>query len=242
MRVALISDIHGNLHALQAVLEVIDGEDMDGIWCLGDTVGYGAFPNECVEIVRERADICLAGNHDLVAVGDLGISEFSELAASAARWTRGVLSEDSRAFLADLSPYRIGRRYALYHASPRDSVWEYVLSAGVASACFEAMPTPVAFVGHSHAPLHFTDRNGEIAGQVARDGQRIRLDQGRAIVNPGSVGQPRDGDVRASWCVLDTEAQEVVHRRIEYPVADASLAILEAGLPPELGERLYVGR
>ena len=152
-RVAVISDVHANWHALEAVLEEIEREQPDELWCLGDLVGYGPRPNPCCAAVERRAAICLAGNHDLGVLGEIDLEEFAGDAVAAARWTRGVLAEGSRSFLQSLRSSGERDSVELYHASPRDPIWEYVLSADVARAAFELTEWPLLLVGHSHVPL-----------------------------------------------------------------------------------------
>ena len=243
MRIALLSDVHGNLPAFKAVLEDIAGAEVEETWCLGDLVGYGAQPDECVELAGESCDVCLAGNHDLVVTGDIDIADFSASAAAAARWTQENISEESLTFLRSLKPVDAGREPALYHASPRDPVWEYVLSTWQALECMDAMEGRVGAVGHSHVALYFhRDGASDVAGATAPGGTELDLSRGDWLVNPGGVGQPRDGDPRAAWLSMDTESWTATWHRIEYPVDEAARAIEEAGLPSVLGERLYSGQ
>src|SRR5437763_9069964 len=153
LRIALISDVHANLPAFRAVLGDVAETGVDETWCLGDLVGYGAQPDECVALAKEACDVCLIGNHDLVVIDKLKVDDFSANAATAALWTRDHINEDTRAFLNDLSPKDESHELKLYHASPRDPVWEYVLSVGLADACIEAMPGRLGAVGHSHVAL-----------------------------------------------------------------------------------------
>ena len=246
MKVAVISDIHANLPALEAVLAEIDRDPPDEIWCLGDVVGYGAQPNECARIIAERATVCLAGNHDLAALDALDISSFSPAAAEAARWTRGQLEDEPRKFLSGLEATDESHDVAIYHGSPRDPVWEYVLWPEQAGECISRQATRVAMVGHSHVALCFrASDDGDIdatqGAQVAA-GTTLDVSDGRWLLNPGSVGQPRDGDPRASWLVLDTEAWTASYKRVDYPVDEAAEAIINAGLPEHLGRRLIVGQ
>ena len=246
MRVAVISDIHANLPALEAVLGAIDGEGFEEIWCLGDVLGYGAEPDECAELVRERCAICLVGNHDLAVFGALDVAAFSEAAAEAVAWTREYVSESSMAPLRELEPAGEREGVGLFHASPRDPVWEYVLSAEQADACLDAQPTRIALIGHSHASLYFTraDDGGEgeeVRGSRASDDTLLDLSTGRWLINPGSVGQPRDGDPRAAWLELDTGEQLARFHRTTYDVDRAAASIVAAGLPRRLAERLQVG-
>jgi predicted phosphodiesterase len=242
MRVAVISDIHANLHALHSVLEAIDAEAPDAVWCLGDLVGYGARPNECCAIVRERADVCLVGNHDLVALGGISIADFNPEAAAAARWTQEALDDDSRAFLESLSPSAGLEHAQLFHASARDPVWEYVLTDEAALATFELTTAPVVLVGHSHVALTISHDRGLAAGGLAPAGTEHPIEDTRRLLNPGSVGQPRDGDPRAAWLLLDFDARFASFRRVAYPVQKTQSELLDAGLPPALAARLAVGQ
>jgi predicted phosphodiesterase len=241
MRVAVVSDIHSNLHALEAVLEALEREPYDAVWCLGDIVGYGPKPDECCDIVAERAAICLAGNHDLGVRGDVDIEDFSPDAAAAALWTRGVLGERARAFLEALVPLAEAEGVQMFHGSPRDPVWEYVLTDHAAAAALELTTAGIVLVGHSHVPLAVTNEGGELAGGHAPAGTEVDLGDRRWLLNPGSVGQPRDGDARAAWLVLDLDARSATFRRTEYPIAETQTEIREAGLPELLAERLSSG-
>jgi predicted phosphodiesterase len=243
MRIALLSDVHGNRPAFEAVLADVDAEEPDEIWCLGDLVGYGAQPNECVALARERCDLCLAGNHDLVVTGEIDIGDFSSSAAAAARWTRENIEDDALAFLRSLNPAENGRAIGLYHASPRDPVWEYVLSTWQADECMDLMEARIGAVGHSHVALWFRrDGEGRVEGAQAAGGLEHDLSDGQWLINPGGVGQPRDGDARAAWLLLDTGEWSAQWRRVEYPIEEAAKAIEEAGLPQVLAQRLYTGQ
>ena len=240
-RVAVISDVHGNWHALEAVLEDLEREQPDELWCLGDLVGYGPRPNPCCAAVEQRAAICLAGNHDLGVLGELDLEEFSGDAVVAARWTRSVLAEGSRSFLQSLQPRSARDGVELFHASPRDPVWEYVLSADVARTALELTESPLVLVGHSHVPLAITLEDEVLDGGLAVDGTTTPLGPGRRLLNPGSVGQPRDGDPRAAWLLLDFEAGTASFRRVEYDVASTQEEIRERELPDALAQRLAHG-
>jgi diadenosine tetraphosphatase ApaH/serine/threonine PP2A family protein phosphatase len=242
-RVALISDVHGNLPAFQAVLADIEREGVDARWCLGDLVGYGAQPDECVALARESCDVCLIGNHDLVVIDKIEITEFSHNAAVAAIWTREHIAQESVDYLNGLASSGQGGELGLYHASPRDPVWEYVLSAPQAGACMDAMEPRVSAVGHSHVALWFSRTDGGgVSGDQARGGTELDLSEGDWIVNPGGVGQPRDGDPRAAWLLLDLATWTASWRRVEYEIDAAARAIEQAGLPDVLSKRLYLGQ
>jgi diadenosine tetraphosphatase ApaH/serine/threonine PP2A family protein phosphatase len=243
MRIALLSDVHGNLPAFEAVLADVEEQAVEAVWCLGDLVGYGAQPDDCVELARNRCDLSLAGNHDLVVTGDIPISDFSSGAAAAARWTQDTIRAETMAFLKALEPADPRREPALYHASPRDPVWEYVLSTWQADECMDLMDGRVGAIGHSHVALWFQrDGEGKVTGATAEAGLELDLTHGRWLLNPGGVGQPRDGDPRAAWLLLDTSTWMANWRRVEYPIDAAARAIEEAGLPRMLAERLYSGQ
>ena len=245
MRAAVISDIHANLPALEATLAAVEETGVEEVWCLGDVIGYGAEPDECAELVRERCTLCLVGNHDLAVLGALDIAAFSEAAAAAVAWTRTNVSERTLAMLRELQPAGEREDIALFHASPRDPIWEYVLSAEQADACFDVQPARIALIGHSHVSLFFVrptaGENGEIRGAQASDDTLLDLEAGCWLINPGSVGQPRDGDPRAAWLELDTEAGTARFHRQRYDVERAAGAISSAGLPRRLADRLHVG-
>ena len=257
MRLAVLSDIHANLPALEAVLADVDGAGLDQLWCLGDVVGYGAHPDECTSLVAEHCALCLVGNHDLAVLGELDDSSFSPAAAAAVRWTRETAKPETIEFLRGLEPADEGREVALYHASPRDPVWEYVLWPDQAAECIAVQAARVSLVGHSHVALFFVmaedgrarlsrgeaiDLDDAAKGAPAGAGTRLDLTEGRWLINPGSVGQPRDGDPRAAWLELDTDAWEVAYHRIEYEIDRAADAIAASDLPEHLAKRLYVGQ
>jgi predicted phosphodiesterase len=243
LRVAVISDIHANLAALNAVLAAVDEEAPDELWCLGDLVGYGPRPNECCALVRERADVCLVGNHDLAVLGTVDIADFSPDAAAAARWTEERLDAGERRFLASLEPEGERAGVSLYHGSARDPVWEYVLSAESAAATIVDGGTDVALVGHSHVALAVSLTDGTLSGGVAPGGGAEHdLADARWLLNPGSVGQPRDGDPRAAFLVLDLDRRFGAFRRVPYPVEKTQRELRDAGLPETLAARLAQGK
>ena len=241
MRVAVISDIHGNSHALDAVLQAIDGEDVEEIWCLGDLVGYGPRPNECCRTIEERADLCLAGNHDLGVLGRLDLEDFAPEAARSARWTQGVLEPQARAYLESLAPSAAREGVELFHGSPGDPVWEYVLSGEAALDALQATSARLVLVGHSHVPLAIALGEDRLSGGLAPEGSEADLGAGRWLLNPGAVGQPRDGDPRAAYLVLDLDEGRARFRRVPYPVDRTQAEIRELGLPEGLAERLASG-
>ena len=241
MRVAVVSDVHGNLHALRAVLDAIAEEHADEIWCLGDLVGYGPRPNECCAEVERAASICLVGNHDLGVLGRLPLEDFADDAAAAARWSQSVLDDEARTYLERLSSSHATSETELFHGSPRDPVWEYVLGEEAAVAAFHLTSAPVLLVGHSHVALAFVLDGETLDGAVTPDGAELDLSSGRWLLNPGSVGQPRDGDPRAAYLVLDLDAKRALYRRVPYPIEQTQEEIRERGLPEPLAARLAHG-
>jgi diadenosine tetraphosphatase ApaH/serine/threonine PP2A family protein phosphatase len=245
VQVAILTDIHSNLPALEAVLAAIDEAGIETRWCLGDVVGYGASPDECTRVVRERCDLSLVGNHDLAVTGEISTDVFSASAAAAVEWTRANSDEQTISYLKSLKPENTEHDVALYHASPRDPVWEYVLAVDQARECIAEQAERVSLIGHSHVALWFSDGEGAPGadgGAQAEDGKELDLSENRWLLNPGSVGQPRDGDSRAAWLELDTESWKAIYHRTEYDIDRAASAIREAGLPELLADRLYVGQ
>jgi predicted phosphodiesterase len=242
MRVAVVSDIHSNLHALDAVLAAIEAEAPDELWCLGDLVGYGPRPNECCAAIAERADLCLAGNHDLAVRGTIDLAEFGGDAAVAAGWTREVLEPDAQTLLERLAPEGTAHGIALYHGSARDPIWEYVLDDESARATLDLAGTPLVLVGHSHVALLVVGSGDELDGGVAAAGTELELGRVRALLNPGSVGQPRDGDPRAAYLLLDLDARRASFRRVDYDVERTQREMRDVGLPEMLAARLALGQ
>lgn len=241
MRVAVLSDIHSNLHALDAVLGSLG--TVDAVWHLGDVVGYGPDPEAVIELLRRIGAIGVKGNHDDAAAGGRSLLHFNSAARDAIEWTRARLGERDLAFLAEL-PERLepeGSVFTLVHGSPRQPIWEYVDSPEVARQNLNAFETPYCLVGHTHVPIVFRRQDGEIETLGMESGDRLHLDGRRALVNPGSVGQPRDGDSRASYLLLDTETTEVTWTRVNYDIEATQAAMHEAGLPPTLARRLSFG-
>jgi diadenosine tetraphosphatase ApaH/serine/threonine PP2A family protein phosphatase len=242
MRVAVVSDIHSNLVALEAVLAAIDEDAPDELWCLGDLVGYGPKPNECTLLMQERAHVCLCGNHDLAVRGTLDLWEFSGDAGTAARWTRTVLRDEALAFLNSLEPAGKADGVALFHGSARDPVWEYVLSGEAALTTLVLTEEPLVLVGHSHVALQIQLRGDELDGGLAAAGTELELAGSRSLLNPGSVGQPRDGDPRAAYVLLDLDTRTASFRRVDYDIERTQAEMAEAGLPEALALRLAVGQ
>ena len=241
MRVAVISDIHANLHALEVVLDDLAREQPDAVWCLGDLVGYGPRPNECCRVVRDRTDVSLVGNHDLVVLGAVDVAEFNPEAGRAVSWTQEVLDDEARRYLTDLEPSASAEGVEMFHGSPRNAIWEYVLDAEAIQASFAHTSAPVVLIGHSHIPILAHLEDGQVHAAHAPEGTDGKLDDGRLLLNPGSVGQPRDGDPRAAWLLLDLDAGTASFRRVEYAVEKTQKEIRDAGLPEALAERLSFG-
>ena len=218
----------------------IDASGADEIWCLGDLVGYGPQPNECCRAVAARTKLCLAGNHDLVVLGSLPIHDFAGDAASAARWTQTVLDDGAREFLAGLTSSTRRDGVDMFHGSARDPVWEYVLSDEAAWWTLQATDQPLVLVGHSHVPLAIALDGDALDGGVAPDGTVVDLATGRTLLNPGSVGQPRDGDPRAAYLLVELGERATFHR-VEYAVEETQAEIRERGLPEPLAARLEAG-
>lgn len=242
MRYLVISDIHANRPALEAVLK--DAPSWDAVWCLGDIVGYGPDPNDCVTRVQELEGLVIAGNHDWAALGILGLESFNTDARHAHLWTQRELSEFSREYLREL-PTRLEQgEFTLVHGSPREPIWEYVLDLAVARASFDHFSTLFCIVGHTHLPLVFAlnEEAHRCYTIVPEPGVPIPLGKYRMILNPGSVGQPRDGDPRASYAILDTDAMTWEIRRVAYPVEITQERMRARGLPERLIKRLAVGR
>ena len=237
---AVVSDIHGNLEALETVLADLDRRRVARVACLGDFVGYGAAPNECIERLRPRVEVAVAGNHDLAACGRIKLGYFHEDAATAARWTDTRLTPENRAYLEGL-PYAVEwLGMWVVHSSPANpKAWSYVLSPVDAEDEMRAYATDVCLIGHSHYPGAFTRSDGAIDYSRAPE---VRIEPGKKyLVNVPSVGQPRDGDPRAGYLLVDDAACVLTHVRLEYDVMKAVERIHAAGLPPFLGERLRWG-
>jgi diadenosine tetraphosphatase ApaH/serine/threonine PP2A family protein phosphatase len=245
MRVAILTDIHSNLPALEAVLAAIDEAGIERRWCLGDVVGYGAQPDECAKLVSERCEVSLVGNHDLAVTGEISTEVFSASAAAAVEWTRSNCEDSTIDYLKSLKPQDTEHEVGLYHASPRDPVWEYVLAVDQARECIAEQSARISLIGHSHVALWFSEGEGlpgADGGGQAEGGRELDLGSDRWLLNPGSVGQPRDGDPRAAWLELDTEAWKATYHRVQYDIDSAAEPIREASLPAHLADRLYVGQ
>jgi predicted phosphodiesterase len=240
MRIAVLSDVHGNLPALEAVLKAL--KPYDAVWQLGDIVGYGPQPNEVVERLAAEKAVGVRGNHDSAAIGQLDTDAFNDDARIAVEWTAERIASDTKRWLAELPLRMIDEPFTLVHGSPRDPTWEYVFSATIARANLAAFETRHCLVGHTHVPIVFRERKtGGVEAAIAKPNSRMKLDGPRTIVNPGSVGQPRDGDPRAGAMLLDTDKNVVEWRRVEYPVEQTQKLMEDLGLPPRLVARLQFG-
>lgn len=241
MRIAVISDIHSNLRALEAVLASISS--VDALWQLGDVVGYGPDPDAVVARLKEAGAIGIRGNHDAAAAGDVSTDEFNIDGRLAMEWTRARMSPETSAYVAALPERRVpeGSDFTLAHGSPSDPIWEYLDSPQAAQANLAAFETPYCLVGHTHVPLVFRESQGRMKAVFVDRGGRLALDGRRMILNPGSVGQPRDGDPRSSYMLIDTDAGQVTWHRVDYDIEATQAAMLEVGLPPRLARRLSHG-
>jgi len=239
MRVAVLSDIHANVTALDAVLASVPS--VDEVWHLGDVVGYGPEPDAVVARLRGAGAIGVRGNHDAAAVGGIEIQAFNVDARTAMEWTRSVIGEDARSWLRAL-PERLERAdFTLVHGSPRDPTWEYVTSTPVARAGMSTMSTRFGLHGHTHVPIAYVEQDGRLETMSPGNGSTLTFDDRRVLLNPGSVGQPRDGIPASSWLLLDTDACSATWRRTAYDVAAVQAAMVAAGLPDRLVTRLAHG-
>jgi diadenosine tetraphosphatase ApaH/serine/threonine PP2A family protein phosphatase len=243
MRYAVIADIHANLTALMAVLtDIYKKEDIGEVWCLGDIVGYGPDPSQCIELLRRTNHICVAGNHDLAAIGEIDTADFNPDAAAAIQWTTRQLSTQDRVYIKSL-PLVIEREdFTLVHGSPRQPVWEYVMSISTAKENFAHFKSSFCLVCHTHVPAIFKLGKNDACSfsQFPAKGELV-LGEERMIINPGSVGQPRDGDPRASYAIYDNKTRTVSLYRVPYDIAATQARMVEQGLPMRLVARLSLG-
>jgi diadenosine tetraphosphatase ApaH/serine/threonine PP2A family protein phosphatase len=241
MRILVISDIHANITALEGVLKAAG--EIDAVWCLGDIVGYGPDPNECVARVRNLPNLqCIIGNHDAAALMQIDADTFNPEARNAIIWTRRQLSQASLEFLENLPERLEIGEVTLTHGSPRHPVWEYLLDTHAATINFDYFDTPLCFVGHTHLPvLYSLDGDNYLAYlSVPEPQQKFKL-PARAIINPGSVGQPRDRDPRASFAIFDDESRTWEYQRIAYDINVVQARMRRAGLPDRHVQRLAAG-
>ncbi|MCL6498660.1 MAG: metallophosphatase family protein [Firmicutes bacterium] len=243
MRYAILSDVHANLEALEAVLEDARQQGVERLVCLGDFVGYGPDPNACVERLRGLLVAALVGNHDLAALGRLDARRFNLFARAAVEWTREQLSPSVRAYLEGLEPRQTFEGMLLVHASPQDPVEEYILDWETADDNFRAAEFSVCLFGHTHVPVRFAHDGVRTYVFPLAPNVAVKLERHlRHLINVGSVGQPRDGDPRAAYVVLDTGAGTMELRRVMYPVEAVQAKMQARGLPRPLWERLSEGR
>jgi diadenosine tetraphosphatase ApaH/serine/threonine PP2A family protein phosphatase len=242
MRYAIIADIHANLAAFTAVLEDIGQRGgVEEVWCLGDIVGYGPDPHQCIELLRQYNHVCIAGNHDWAAIGKIDTSDFNPDAAAACHWTAQQLSQADKQYLENL-PLVIEREdFTLAHGSPREPIWEYIMSTSIARQNFTFFKSKYCLIGHSHVPLVFKDEDGSCSFNRLSPNVGLALGKSRLIINPGGVGQPRDGDPRASYAIYDSETKLIKLYRIPYDIAATQTKMMEQGLPIRLALRLNYG-
>lgn len=242
MRILIISDIHANLTAFQAVLDDARGE-WEYVWCLGDVVGYGPDPNECVEVLRGLPHLCLAGNHDWAALGRLDIRTFNPDARKAVNWTRETLTPENTAYLDDLPTTFVIGDYTLAHGSPREPVWEYILEPLVAALNFPHFETPYCLVGHTHQPVTYEllSEQGDVEAIMPTYRHQRHLNGRRQIINPGSIGQPRDQNPNAAYALLDMDTNTWEYRRVAYDIPAVQRRMRANDMPERLIARLEHG-
>jgi diadenosine tetraphosphatase ApaH/serine/threonine PP2A family protein phosphatase len=241
MRVLVFSDVHANLSALQAVL--LEAEPFDAAWCLGDLVGYGPDPNEVITLVRSLPNLtCLQGNHDAAALNQIPLETFNREARLSIQWLRNNMLPENLVFLQSLDTLVVAGSVTLAHGSPRNPIWEYLLDSGSAEGNMDFIDTPWCFVGHTHLPLGYfrAQPNGRVERRMLQPGVSLQL-SGQVVLNPGSVGQPRDHDPRAAYAIFDTETCVWESHRAVYDVASVQQRIFAAGLPFRHALRLSEG-
>jgi predicted phosphodiesterase len=245
VRIGIVSDIHSNLAAFETVLEALQKAGAtERLWCIGDMVGYGPHPNECLDLLRSHDHICVPGNHDYGVIGKTERANFNADALFVLRWTDSVLTPDNRGYLEGLRPRWIpDEEFTVVHASPRDPIWEYLLEAQAARECFPYFNTPYCFVGHTHVPVVFRQagEDGPVKLIQPEPDEQVRLGESRLIINPGSVGQPRDGNPQAAYGILDTEQHTFEFHRLDYPIPVTQAAMRELNFPRRLISRLDYG-
>ncbi len=243
MRYAILADIHSNLTAFQAVLRDVEGHGrFEQLWCLGDVVGYGPEPHQCIELLRVFDHLCIAGNHDWAAVGKIDTMDFNHDAATANRWTSAQLTESDKLYLQTLPRILIEDRFTLVHGSPKDPLWEYLISPIAAQANSAFYSTTFCLAGHSHVPVIFEFIDDVVTKRVLIDNETVCLGPNKLIINPGSVGQPRDGDPRASYALYDTDTNTVCLHRVSYDIETTQRRMESEGLPVFLISRLAYGQ
>lgn len=242
-RIAVLSDIHANRQAIDAVLRAAREAGAQSWWCVGDVVGYGADPLHTSRLCLHEAERCIAGNHDLAVAGRAPVAQFNASARAAVEWTRHALGQLGRDRLDRLDPMDLEHDVPLFHGSPRDPGWEYVVDISQARSALEDRRVPLTLIGHTHVPAAWRlTVHGAMETHPTAAGTRLNLGEGRWLINPGAVGQPRDGDARAAWALYDSDDATITFHRTPYDVAAAQGAILAAGLPAQLATRLAEGR
>ncbi len=242
MRSLIMGDIHSNLIALQAV--VADAEERGGfdqVWCLGDTVGYGPDPRPCLELLRRYPLLAVAGNHDQAATGQVGVEEFNGPAAEAARWTAQQLTAEDQEFLSGLPFTTTSEDFTMVHGSLREPLWEYLLSAESALATFQLLSTRFCLVSHSHIPVICQENQSDPTFVDFTEDQKFIFSEERWIINPGSVGQPRDQDPRPSYALYDSSRGTISRHRVSYDIGETQERMRQARLPQRLIDRLNYG-
>ena len=244
MRIVVVADVHANLEAFEAVLQhARDNGGIDAIWSLGDLVGYGPDPMACISLLRSFEHSAIAGNHDYAAIGQIGVDVFNPHAAAASLWTAKQLDRKARAWINGLEPEMVLKpAFTLAHGSLSDPIWEYLVYPDSAAVHLMRQTTPYGFVGHTHLPQIFFARTNGAEPLWIKDGYVLQLSADRFVANPGSVGQPRDGDPRAAYAALDTTAESVTFHRVAYDIQKTQTKMRAAGLPDVLWQRLEAGR
>jgi predicted phosphodiesterase len=243
MNCLILADIHANLTALEAVLADAERRGKIGeVWCPGDIVGYGPYPRECIALLRKTSKVCVAGNHDWAVAGKIDTADFNPSAAAASKWTAQQLTSEDVEYLGALPQTIEKDEYTIVHGSPREPVWEYLFSIEETRENLTFFKTPVCIIGHTHQPAAFVfDESGKGTTRILEDGTELKLDAGRVFINPGSVGQPRDRDPRASYGILDIDNGTFILHRVAYDIPSVQERMRERGLPPLLISRLGVG-
>jgi predicted phosphodiesterase len=241
MRILVISDIHANLTALDAVIE--DAGQVDAVWCLGDLVGYGPDPNEVIDRIASLPyTLCVLGNHDAAALGQIDLDSFNTEARETTLWNQDSLTKESKYYLTSLRKKTVRHGFTLTHGSPRNSIWEYILDVESAADNLDYFITPFCLIGHTHIPIIYHTKNGKSSLYAMNSDNPLSTQlTGRAILNPGSVGQPRDADPRACYAILDLRDKTWDQRRVSYDISAVQQRIIRSGLPVRNGERLFGG-
>lgn len=244
MRIVVVADVHANLEAFEAVLQhARDNGGVDAIWSLGDLVGYGPDPMPCIDLLQSFEHEAIAGNHDYAAIGAIGVDDFNPHAAAAALWTGQQLSLEARVWIGGLEPEMVLEpAFTLVHGSLIDPIWDYLVYSDSAAEHLTRQTTPYGFVGHTHLPQLFVATSSGAESSSLEDGYTLQLRDARFVANPGSVGQPRDGDPRAAYAVIDTDTERITFHRVAYDIAKTQSKMREAGLPDVLWQRLVSGR